>query len=155
MLCMHCVVCNFFLKKLYCGLKCEVYWIVPAFSAPLCSVPSAASLLMCCPLCLMRTLIVCCGFQGKGENNFYRFSVRTWQNLFFQQCLLNDSSKNVYFNIYLLHDLYIFVINDWINFICCEITSLFTCHFSRKELKPKCLDKEGGNSVLWPQSVFR
>lgn len=90
----HALRCFFlFLKS--CRLMCMVYWIVPAFSAPLCSVPSAASLLMCCPLCLMRTLIVCCGFQENGKHNFYRFSVRTWQNLFFQQCLLNDSSKKM------------------------------------------------------------
>lgn len=148
MLCMRCVVCTFFLKKLYCGLKCEVYWSVPAYFAPLCSVPSAASLLMCCPLCLMRTLKSLLWLprrEREKKNNFYRFSVRSQQNLFFQQCLLNDSSKNVYFNIYLLHDLYKVVIYNWINFICCEIKkcSVFLVSFlflPWKMLEQKRLD---------------
>lgn len=135
---MRCVVCTFFStkknkkkrlekkrkeKKLYCGINCEVYWSVPAFFASLCSVLSAASLLMCCPLCLAH-IKVCCGFQGKKKTYFYSFNVRSQQILFFQHnAFWTIVLKNVYFNIYLLHDLYIFVIYNWINFICCEIKS--------------------------------
>lgn len=82
------------------------------FYVTLCSLDS-----LCVVPCVLRTLKkkknekkVCCGFRGI-ETYFYSFNVRSQQILFFQHnAFLNDSSKNVYFNIYLLQDMYIFVI---------------------------------------------
>lgn len=110
----HALRCLYlFPKELYCGL-CEVYWSVPAF----CYVPHSS----CVVHHVSRTFTVCCGFQGKKTHTF---TLSMWDHnktYFFNiMPFWTIVLKNVYFNIYLLHDLYIFVIYNWINFICCEI----------------------------------
>ena len=132
----HALRClYFFPKKLYCGLNCEVYWSVPAFCfyfififfAPLCYVPSPRPHSSCVVHCVSRTLksVV----ASKGKKKHITFTVSMWDHnktYFFNiMPFWTIVLKNVYFNIYLLHDLYIFVIYNWINFICCEIKSGF------------------------------
>ena len=104
-------------EELYCRLNSEV--ILKCCSFPfvlLCFMSLQPRFLVCCPLCLAHIKKkknekkVCCGLSGI-ETYFYSFNVRSQQILFFQHnAFLNDSSKNVYFNIYLLQDMYIFVI---------------------------------------------
>lgn len=119
---MRCVVCNFFLKSCTVDIIVRFTEVFQLFFAPLCLSflrPHSS----CVVHCVSRTLKSVVASKEK-KNNFYSFNVRSQQNLFFQHnAFWTMVLKNVYFNIYLLHDLYIFVIYNWINFICCEIKS--------------------------------
>lgn len=124
MLCMRCVVCTFFLKSCTVDLSVrftEVFQLTLRHCVLSHLQPHSSCVVHCVSCAHSKSVVASKKRERRKKNNFYRFSVRSQQNLFFQQCLLNDSSKNVYFNIYLLHDLYKVVIYNWINFICCEI----------------------------------
>lgn len=72
----------------------------------------------------MRTLK---SVVASKKKNPPTFTDSVWDHnktYFFNNAFWTIVLKNVYFNIYLLHDLYIFVIYNWINFICCEIKSV-------------------------------
>lgn len=123
MLCMRCVVCTFFLKKkkLYCGLNCEVYWSVPAIFCVLSLSRPHSSCFVHCVLRTLKSVVA-----SKEKKKQHTFTVSMWDHnktYFFNimPFLRTIVLKNVYFNISLLHDVYIFVIYNWINFICCEI----------------------------------
>lgn len=130
---MRCVVCTFFLKSCTVDLIVrftevfQLFFVFTSFLRPHSS---------CVVHCVSRTLksVVASKEKRKSKKKaktyFYSFNVRSQQILFFQHnAFWTIVLKNVYFNIYLLHDLYIFVIYNWINFICCEIKTLwFCCH---------------------------
>lgn len=93
---LHCLY--FFLKELYCGLNCEVYWSVQTFFFSCFSFSPflrhcVMSLLWphssCCSLCLVH-IKVCCGFQGnkKQQKKNHTFTVSLW-----------DHNKSYFFSI--------------------------------------------------------
>lgn len=117
-------VCVFFLCHNFtlCMPFFKYPWFFFCFLHPcVYSPPPRVCLCACNPVCAFESMEESEGVK-KNEQNFDSFNVRSRQKAIFSTCLLmNDSSKkNVYFNIYLLQDLYILVIYNWINFICCE-----------------------------------